>query len=295
MKLAILSDVHANLAALEAVIEGIDRWRPDQVIVGGDVINRGPRPRECLDLVLDRVRTHGWQCVLGNHEEYVLTHAAPGAPRSGLQFELHRNSFWTYKQVQADLATLAAWPFQHTLQYANSTVRVVHASMLGTRAGIYRETTDDELRQKVAPQNAPPPDVLIVGHTHKPLIRTIDQTLVMNMGAVGLPFDGDVRAGYGQLTWQAGHWHAEVKRVAYDRARADRDFEITGYLDQVGPLGYLIRDELQRAQSNLAEWAGAYERAVLAGEITPAESVQRYFQGRAEPPTTLAEPRPAAA
>ncbi len=168
MKLAILSDVHANFTALEAVVDDIDRWRPDLVIVGGDVINRGPRPRECLDLVLDRVRTQGWQCVLGNHEEYVLTHAAPGAPRSGLQFELHRNSFWTYQRVQSDLATLAAWPFQHNLLYANSAVRVVHASMLGTRAGIYRETTDDELRQKIAP----PPDVLIVGHTHKPLIRT---------------------------------------------------------------------------------------------------------------------------
>jgi putative phosphoesterase len=284
MKLAILSDVHANLAALEAVIDDIDRWRPDQVIVGGDVINRGPRPRECLDLVLDRVRTQGWQCVLGNHEEYVLSHAAPDAVRSGPRFEIHRNSFWTYQQLQADLATLAAWPFQHDVQYANSAVRVVHASMLGTRAGIYRETTDAELRQKIAP----PPDVLIVGHTHKPLIRTLDQTLVVNVGAVGLPFDGDVRASYGQLAWQAGNWQVEVKRVAYDRARADRDFEITGYLDQVGPLGYLIRDELQRAQSNLAEWAGAYEQAVLAGEITPAESVRRYFQDQAEP-------RPAAA
>jgi putative phosphoesterase len=284
MKLAILSDVHANLAALEAVIDDIDRWRPDQVIVGGDVINRGPRPRECLDLVLDRVRTQGWQCVLGNHEEYVLSHAAPDAVRSGPRFEIHRNSFWTYQQLQADLATLAAWPFQHDVQYANSAVRVVHASMLGTRAGIYRETTDAELRQKIAP----PPDVLIVGHTHKPLIRTLDQTLVVNVGAVGLPFDGDVRASYGQLAWQAGNWQVAVKRVAYDRARADRDFEITGYLDQVGPLGYLIRDELQRAQSNLAEWAGAYEQAVLAGEITPAESVRRYFQDQAEP-------RPAAA
>src|SRR5512141_1655082 len=104
MKLAILSDVHANLAALEAVVADIDRWQPDRVIVGGDVINRGPRPRECLDLVLNRVRTHGWQCVLGNHEEYVLTHSAPGAPRSGLRFELHRNSFWTYQRVQTDLA-----------------------------------------------------------------------------------------------------------------------------------------------------------------------------------------------
>ena len=293
MKLTILTDVHANLAALEAVVEDIDHWQPDHVIVGGDVINRGPRPRECLDLVLNRVRTQGWQCVLGNHEEYVLTHAAPNAPRSGLRFDLHRNSFWTFQQVQADLATLAAWPFQFSVWQADSEARSVHASMAGTRAGIYIETAEDELRWKIAPQNAPPPAVLLVGHTHRPLIRTIDRTLVVNVGAVGLPFDGDARASYGQVTWQAGHWHAEVKRVAYDRARADRDFEITGYLDQVGPMGYLIRDELQRAQSNLAEWAAAYEQPVLGGELTLAESVQRYFQ-RQIPPIP-AEPRLAAA
>ena len=285
MKLAILSDVHANLAALEAVVEDIDRWQPDRVIVGGDVINRGPRPRECLDLILNRARTHGWQCVLGNHEEYVLTHAAPDAPRSGLRFELHRNSFWTYQQVPADLMTIAAWPFQYSVWQAEAEVRVVHASMKGTRAGIYIEMPDDELRQKVAP----PPAVLIVGHTHKPLIRMIDQTLVINVGAVGLPFDGDVRASYGRVTGQAGQWHAEIKRVLYDRTRADRDFEITGYLEQVGPMGYLIRDELQRAQSNLAEWAAAFEQPVLGGELTLAESVQRYFQADA------ARPRPAAA
>jgi putative phosphoesterase len=289
MKLAILADIHANLAALEAVVADIDRWQPDRVIVAGDVINRGPRPRECLDLILNRVRTQSWQCVLGNHEEYVLTHAAPDAPRSGLRFELHRNSFWTYQQVRADLATLAAWPFQVSLQQAGAEVRCVHASMKGTRAGIYAETTETDLREKIAP----PPVVLIVGHTHRPLIRTIDQTLVINVGAVGLPFDGDVRASYGRVTWRADQWHAEVIRVPYDRARADRDFEITGYLDQVGPMGYLIRDELERAQSNLAEWAAVYEQPVLEGKLKLAESVQRYFQEMAVP-IPPAGPKPAA-
>jgi diadenosine tetraphosphatase ApaH/serine/threonine PP2A family protein phosphatase len=252
------------------------------------VINRGPRPRECLDLVLKRVRAQGWQCVLGNHEEYVLTHAVPDAARSGPRFELHRNSFWTYQQVQTDLATLAAWPFQFSVWLAGTEARVVHASMVGTRAGIYAETAEDELRRQIAP----PPDVLIVGHTHRPLIRTLDHTLIVNVGAVGLPFDGDPRAGYGQLTYQGGQWHAEIKRVTYDRARADRDFEITGYLDQVGPLGYLIRDELDRAQSNLAEWANVYEQPVLAGTLTPEESVRRYFQERAAGGPV--EPKPAA-
>lgn len=281
MKLAVLSDIHANLAALEAVVEHLDRWQPDRVIVGGDVINRGPRPRECLEFVLKRARTAHWQCVLGNHEEYVMTHAAPDAARSGPRFELHRNSFWTYQQLNGDLSAIAAWPFQQSLWCDAAEVRVVHASTKGTRAGIYAETTEADLRQKIAPA----PAVLIVGHTHKPLIRSIDQTLVVNVGSVGLPFDGDARAGYGQLTWQgapgqAGHWQAAVIRLDYDRDRADRDFESTGYLDQVGPLAQLIRDELHRARSNLFEWASVYEQPVLAGDLSAEESVRQYLLGR---------------
>ena len=59
MKLAVLADSHANRAALERVGEEIDAWRPDVVVVGGDVINRGPQPAECLALVLERQRAPG--------------------------------------------------------------------------------------------------------------------------------------------------------------------------------------------------------------------------------------------
>lgn len=77
MKLAVLADIHANLAVLERVVEVIDAWQPDVVLVGGDVINRGPLPAECLALALERQRTHGWLTVLGNHEEYVIQQAGP--------------------------------------------------------------------------------------------------------------------------------------------------------------------------------------------------------------------------
>ena len=80
MKLAVLADIHANLAALQRVVEDIDAWRPDVVVVGGDVVNRGPQPAECLAFVLERQRTHGWRTVLGNHEEYVIQQAGPNPP-----------------------------------------------------------------------------------------------------------------------------------------------------------------------------------------------------------------------
>jgi diadenosine tetraphosphatase ApaH/serine/threonine PP2A family protein phosphatase len=146
---------------------------------------------------------------------------------------------------------------------------------LGTRKGVFVGTSDEELRQKIAP----PPRVFVVGHTHQPLIRQLDKTLVVNAGSVGLPFDGDPRAGYAQLTWhsETGAWQAEIVRLAYDRERADRDFDETGFITQGGPFAVIIRDELRRSTSHLYEWTRRYESAVMSGELTLEESVQRYL------------------
>ena len=78
MKLAVLADVHSNWPALQAVAADIERWQADRVVVAGDVINRGPRPVECLDFVLSSA--NGWRLVLGNHEEYVLSHVNDANP-----------------------------------------------------------------------------------------------------------------------------------------------------------------------------------------------------------------------
>ena len=85
VKVAVISDIHANAAALEAVLDHVERWAPDHVIVAGDVINRGPEPVVCLTTIREK-EEKGWNVVIGNHEEYVLFHESPEAPRSGPQF-----------------------------------------------------------------------------------------------------------------------------------------------------------------------------------------------------------------
>ena len=80
MKLAVIADIHANLAALETVVDHLTAWRPDAVVVAGDVLNRGPRPLECLRFVQERARSEGWLTLLGNHEEYVIAQSRPDAP-----------------------------------------------------------------------------------------------------------------------------------------------------------------------------------------------------------------------
>lgn len=266
MKLAVLADVHANWPALQAVAEDIEQWQADRVVVAGDLINRGPRPVECADFVLAKK----WPWVLGNHEEYVLSHVATdGVVKAPSPFG---TSQWTYHRLNGQVAWMQQLPFHWSDHLpGGSEIRVVHASMRNLRDCIFADTPDETLRAQIAPA----PCVFVVGHTHIPLVRTIDETLVVNVGSAGLPFDHDPRVSYARLTWQHGVWATEIVRLEYDRAQADRDFDETGFSAQIGPLARLIRVELAQARSQLGEWSRDYQAAVAAGEITLAESVER--------------------
>jgi len=275
MKVAVLADIHGNLPALERVTAHIEAWGPDQVVMAGDVVNRGPEPRACWQVIEDQQRAAGWQLVRGNHEDYVLVFDGPDAPKSGPEFEIYRNAFWTYQKLEGKMAGLRAMPFQVSLPEPDGReVRVVHASMRGNRIGIYPEMSQEHLRQLIAP----PPAVLCVGHTHRPLIRHLDDTLVVNVGAVGMPFDGDWRAAYAQLTWQNGQWEAEIVRLTYDRESVAEQFYASGFIPDAGPLAEIMLLELRQARSHIHRWIAHYEPLVLAGELTMEESVQRYLQ-----------------
>jgi len=275
MKIAILSDVHANYLALQAVAADVDAWQPDLVYVAGDLVNRGPRPLECLELVQARQHSHGWQIILGNHEEYVMYQDRPDAPRSGPAAAVHQASYWTYQRLGEQVNALRSLPFASRIQGPDGgTVCVTHASLLGTRDGVYHKTSDEELAKKIGD----PPALFLVGHTHIPLIRHLNGTLVVNAGSAGLPFDRDHRPSYARLSWVRGAWQAEIQRVAYDYIAAERDFVTSGYLDQAGSLIPLVVRELRQARAWLGGWAGRYQDRVLAGEIDMPASVAEFLR-----------------
>jgi predicted phosphodiesterase len=272
-KLAVLADIHGNFAALEAVAEHIDRWQADAVVVAGDIVNRGPRSRQCLRFVLERAAGSRWRIIRGNHEEYVLRAARDPAARPGLEGAVRENVAWTARQLGDQVAALDGLPTLVSLRAPDGgEARVVHASMRHNRDNILVDTPDEVLREQIAP--APP--LICVGHTHRPLVRSVDATLVVNAGSVGLPFDGDARAGYAQLTWRNG-WQAAIARVAYDRGQTERDYRATGFLHDSGVIAELIYEEFRTARPRLFRWMQRYENAVLAGELTPADTVRDYL------------------
>jgi putative phosphoesterase len=274
LKLAVLADIHGNINALETVAEHIDGWGADAVVVAGDVINRGPMPLACLTFVQQRQNSDGWLVVRGNHEDYVLDQAKLDVPRNGPHFEISRNAFWTYQKLNGQIDSLESMPFQISIPGpANSEIRVVHASMRSNRDGIYPESTDAELRVKIAP----PAAVLCVGHTHRPLIRQVDESLVVNVGAVGIPFDGDSRACYAQVTRKNRLWQAEIIRLDYDRAKTEQDYFSSGFIIGGGPMAKLMLVEFRQSQSHIHRLIHTYEESILSGEITMVAAVNRYL------------------
>jgi len=196
MKVAVLSDIHGNLPALRTVIADIDAWSPDLVVVGGDIINRGPRSGACLDVLVKRQAADGWRLLRGNHEDFVLDCADPARSLPGPGYETTRFAHYALGQVAHHAGLLRALPDVFERAAPNGDIlRIVHASMRNNRDGVYPMTTDEELRRQIAPA----PAVFVTGHTHRPLARTLDRTLVVNIGSVGASFDEDRRAAYGRF------------------------------------------------------------------------------------------------
>lgn len=270
-KIAVLSDIHGNLPALQAVTADIEAWGPDIVVVDGDIVNRGPRSLACLRFVLEKQRRAGWRPVRGNHEEYVIACDRPDFPQAGPEFELMRFAYWAYRQLNGEVGILRAMPDSFVWMAPDgSEFRVVHGSMRGKRDGVYAQASDKELWKQIRPA----PAVFVGAHTHRPLLRRFNDSLVVNVGAVGAPFDGDNRASYGRFLWTRRGWEAEIVRLPYDIAQTERDYVESGFLAEAGPLAQLMLVELRRAGGLIYRWAARYQDAVLAGEIDIGESVR---------------------
>lgn len=276
MKIAILSDIHGNLPALNTVLSHIDRWRPDQVIVNGDTVNRGPQPRQTWEAIAERITNEQWLHTMGNHEEYTIAWQTPDPTMSDNNLALYKTSLWTYQLFdKRQIEMMAQLPRTVTITAAdNSQLTASHASKHSTKDGMQPWTTTEEARAKISPN---PPAVVITSHTHRFFTRTIDQTLVVNSGSVGCPLDGFPYTGYAQLTWSAGKWSANLVRLPYDRARTHRSFYDDGFLDEGGPTAYLLFKEWEQSRSHIYFWGRQYQPRVISGELTPKQAVDAYL------------------
>lgn len=257
MRVAIFSDVHGNLTALEAVLEHIDQMEPDAVVFAGDLCLGGPRPAACVE----RVRERDIACIYGNTDKWIdgpplLSEDLEEAKRRMYQ-QINDMAGWIQAQLsEADRAWLRELPFHRRISPTTNPrddLFIVHANPKDVDQVIY----PSESKQKEVWGEVKQPDealrpllkdlvvgVLAFGHLHVPNIRQWGDLTLANISSVSLPGDGDPRAKYGLLTWdEDGGWIVEHQYVAYD---VDKEIEI---LSSVQPPGWQENEKRFREAS----------------------------------------------
>jgi putative phosphoesterase len=215
-RIALLSDMHGNSAATEAVLADIDAARPDETICLGDLVGYGARPNETIDLVRER----GIPTIMGNYDDGVgfdrddcgCSYKDDGERERG-----QASLMWSRGVVDAGRkAFLQGFVPELRREVNGVRIRFVHGSPRRMNEYLFEDRDEGSLRRIAAMADA---DVLVFGHTHRPWHREIDGVLFVNTGSVGKPKDGDPRACWVLLTIREdGTVEVDTRRVDYDIA-----------------------------------------------------------------------------
>ena len=244
-RLAILSDLHGNLPALEAVLADLAQFAVDQVVVAGDVINWGPFSAP----VVERVAAGGWAVIRGNNEYYLLDYETPRAPAAWLDRVRWPLLPWLQRQLAGrPHQVVAAWPDSLSLRFPGTApIRVVHGSPRGHSEAIYPAQFSSDAEVVAMLEGVTEP-VVIAGHTHIPLDRTVGPWRVFNPGSVGNPLHGGRCASYLLLDWDGDTWRPTFRSVPLDPAPVLAEFERQGFEQECGVIGRLVMDEFASAR-----------------------------------------------
>ncbi len=227
MQIAIFSDVHGNLSALEAALADVEQRHPDLVVFAGDLCLFGPRPAECWRLLTER----RIPAVIGNTDAWL---AGLGNPP-----EKHQPSLaWTQPRFAAgELAALGRLPFSLRVSptaSATDDLLIVHANPRNLDDIIFPAEADQLahwLRVRQPDAELEPllggleAAVMAYGHLHIPGIRQWAGLTLVNVASVNMPGDKDGSAKYALLEWDGGRWAANHRRVAYDTAAESAAFQ----------------------------------------------------------------------
>jgi putative phosphoesterase len=208
MRIAIISDIHGNQIALDAVLEDLSQQAPiDQVVIAGDLCLNGPRPKE----VLTTLQSLRCPVIQGNVDLDVVNQTSKKGPKKQSVI------VWTREQIGDEgINYLSSLPFYHFVSNPQGKdLLVVHANPLNQDEAIFPTTPDSRIAELC---NELPPSIgaLAFGHYHVAYVRQWHDLLLVDAGSCGLPRDGDIRASYAILSWHKDGWQAEHRRISYD-------------------------------------------------------------------------------
>jgi len=225
-RVAVITDIHANVTALRAALDAIEAIGVDALYCGGDLVGYGPHPNEVCALIEERAIP----TIYGNYDHSI----ARDLEDCGCAYvtqqdrELGQRSVdWTLAHTDAaSKGFMRTLPFDLRFDLGERRVRLVHGSPRKVNEYLFEDKPARTFERIAAAADC---DVLVFGHTHKPWVHEYGGVLFVNCGSVGKPKDGDPRAAFALLEHdEAGAVQVSIERVPYDAEAVARELAAVG-------------------------------------------------------------------
>jgi predicted phosphodiesterase len=215
-RVAVLSDVHGNLAALEAVRKAIKREKPDAVIVAGDHVMNGPDPAGVVD-ALREMETSGATIVQGNTDvavaDFDYSAAFPWFT-DGIPDTFLAAAEWAHDELGDErVGWLRRLPSERRLMLDDTMVLACHASPGSQTQGFDTQLDPSVMLERISRTDA---RVICCGHTHLPEVRDLGWKIIVNDGSAGYVFDGDPTASWALVELDGDEIRTEIRRSEFD-------------------------------------------------------------------------------
>ena len=274
MKIAVITDVHGNAHALDAVLEDVAGEKPDVVVGAGDMV--GCSAYVGAPEVWRRLHEEKIPFVIGNEEQRLLKYFSPEPD------DLLKNSiqFWPlrYRAGQfttEDVTRMKDLPVDYLIEGpCGNDVRVCHAAP-GDPWHSPINGIDEAMEKRL---NSVPEKVIAAGHYHTPWHLYWQEKLLVMAGSAGLPLRGKVdEVDYLMLTFEQQEWHFAYKSVKYNYAAAAAESAASSFLAEVGPVGWLMFDELLTQQDRLVTFLSEYCPGEKPADLEGWEALVREY------------------
>jgi len=220
MRVAIVSDLHGNRRAVEAVLDDLQQVAPDVILHGGDLAAGGAHPAD----IIDQVRSLGWPGVRGNTDE-MLWSPESLAEYAAANPKIERLLAMVQETIPPTLASIGEerlrWLEGLPAMHSQEGFSLVHASPNDLWRAPMANASDEELQTTYASLGAP---IVVYGHIHCPYVRRLDRMTVVNTGSVSQSYDGDRRASYLLMDGES----MAIRRVDYDVESEARELSRSG-------------------------------------------------------------------
>jgi predicted phosphodiesterase len=209
----------------------------DRIAILGDVALLGPDPGEVVEMLI----AQGAEGIRGNIDRFLLDIDWRACDPAGEEEQADQAlCLWALEQLgERAERWLRALPFERELAWASQRVLLMHGSPRSDTDAVSADTPNEDIREMIAGAHA---DVILCGHTHQPLDRTVDAVRLINPGAVGYPQGEPGTARYAVLTWEEA-WRVEFRTVPYDVERT-----ISRLMAAQRPYRVWVAETLRRAE-----------------------------------------------